>query len=144
MAERKLAGSEMLLFIDQADDTDYDDLVVCLTNNTFKIANAIIDAKSKCGPDNLAGVQSFEVGFEGQIILSPDANRLGIYGLFNLAKNKTRIGWKMARAVPATGDLIITGSAFIANIDTAFADENPATFNATFGIYGTPSITQSA
>ena len=67
MAERKVAGDDVLLFIDPAGGTTYE-LVVCLTSNSFKIANAIIDAKSKCGPDNLPGVQTFEVTFEGQII----------------------------------------------------------------------------
>jgi len=144
MPQRKLAGNDMLLFIDITDGTAYADLVVCLTSNSFKIANAIIDAKSKCGPDNLPGVQSFEVSFEGQIILSPDANKLGTFELLTLAANKTAIGWKMAKAGTAiSGDIIITGRAFIANVDTSFADEAPGTFSTTLGIYGTPTIAET-
>ena len=142
MAERKVAGNDVLLLIDPAGGTSYD-LVVCLTSNSFKIANAIIDAKSKCGPDNLPGVQTFEVAFEGQIIYSPASNRIGVYELLTLAKNKTTIGWKMATASPVTGDVVTSGTAFIANVDTTYGEENPGTFSATLGIYGTPTIAET-
>lgn len=143
MAERKVSGTDVLLMIDPAGGTTYE-LVVCLTSNSFKIANAIIDANTKCGADNLPGVQSFEVAFEGQVIYSPAALRLGIYDLLTVAKNKTTIGWKMSTATPVTGDVVVTGTAFIANVDTAYGDEAPGTFNATLGIYGTPTITETA
>ena len=145
MADDKLSGNDMLLFIDVADGTTYADLVICLTSNGFKISNSIIDAKSKCGADNLPGAQTFEVPFEGQVILRPGTNKLGIYDLLILAKNKTRIGWKIAKAgTAATGDLIITGSAFIADVDIKGAVDDPATFSASLGIYGTPTITEAA
>lgn len=145
MADDKLSGNDMLLFIDVADGTTYSDLVICLTSNGFKISNSIIDAKSKCGADNLPGAQSFEVPFEGQVILRPGTNKLGTYELLNLAKNKTRIGWKIAKAgTAATGDLIITGSGFVAEVDLQFGSEDPSTFSASLGIYGTPTITESA
>lgn len=140
--ERKVTGNDMLLFIDPAGGTSYS-LVVCLTSNSFNIANAVIDAKSKCGPDNLPGVQSFEVSFEGQIIWSPDSGRVGHYSLLTLASNKTTIGWKMAKATNTVdGNVSITGTAFIANVDSTFADEAPGTFACTLGIYGTPTIAE--
>lgn len=142
MAERKVSGNDMLLFIDPAGGTTYE-LVVCLTSNSFKIATAIIDAKSKCGPDTLPGTQTYEVGFEGQVIVDPGTLRAGLFSLLTLAKNKTTVGWKMSVATPATGDVVTSGTAFIANVDTTYADEAPGTFSATFGIYGTPTITET-
>lgn len=145
MADDKLSGNDMLLFIDVADGTTYADLVICLTSNGFKISNAIIDAKSKCGADNLPGAQSFEVPFEGQVILRPGTNKLGSYELLQLALNKTRVGWKISKAgVAATGDLIIKGSGFIADVDLKFGSDDPSTFSASLGVYGTPSITEAA
>ncbi len=145
MADDKLSGNDMLLFIDVADGTTYSDLVICLTSNGFKLSTAIIDAKSKCGADNLPGVTTYEVPFEGQVILRPGTNKVGTYELLTLAKNKTRIGWKIAKAgTPATGDLVITGSGFIAEVDLKFGDDAPSTFSASLGIYGVPTITEAA
>ena len=134
MAERKVNGKDMLLFLDLAGGTAYD-LVVCLTNNSFKIATDIIDAKSKCGADSAPGTTSYEVGFEGQIIEVPDTDRVGMYLLLTAAQNKTTVGWKIARAgTAATGDIVRAGTGFVASVDENFELEGVATFSATLGI----------
>lgn len=142
VADRKIAGNDVLMFIDNTGGTSYG-LVVCLTSNSFGISNAIIDAKSKCGPDNLPGVQTFEVDFEGQVVYSPSGTKVGTFDLLTLAKNKTKIGWKISTATPAAGDIIVEGTGFIADVKTVYGEEAPATFTAKLGIYGTPTITEN-
>lgn len=142
MAERKVAGNDVLMYIDPAGGTSYK-IVVCLTQNSFGIENAIIDAKSKCGPDNLPGAQTVTVDFAGQVILSPDTGRVGVYNLLELAQDKTTIGWKISEVTPATGDVVISGTGFIASVKVDFNDESPSAFTASLGIYGSPTIAET-
>ena len=143
MAERKVPGNDVFMFIDPAGGTAYE-LIVCLTSNSFGIQNAIIDAKSKCGADTLPGTQSFSVSFEGQVIYEPGASRQGIYDLLTLAKNQTTVGWKISTATPVTGDVVIAGTGFLGSVETVYGDEAPSTFTAELGVYGTPTITETA
>lgn len=143
MAERKISGSDMLLLLDLTGGTTYE-LVVCLTGQGFTLANNEIDAKSKCGPDKLPGTQDFAVSFDGQLILSPDALRLGFADLLQAALAKTTVGWKYGPMVPVSGDVVLSGTAFISKFDSTSGQDEPSTFTASLGIYGTPTVTVTA
>ncbi len=67
MAERKISGNDVLLFIDPAGGTTWE-LVICLTSQSLTRATSEIDAKSKCGPDKSPGSQEINVDFEGQVM----------------------------------------------------------------------------
>ncbi len=139
---RKSPGVETFLFIDPSGGTTYAK-IICLTSNSFGIVNNIIDAKSKCGADQLPGTQSFNVDFEGQLIYNATGATVGIYDLLVLAKNQTTIGWKIAQVTPESYDVIITGTGFVAEVANVYGDEAPATFTGKLGIYGTPTITEN-
>lgn len=143
MAERKVVGTDVLLFLDLAGGTAYD-LVVCLTNNTYNATVQEIDAKSKCGPDKLPGTVSFEASFEGQIIIDPAPDRVGIAALYTALTGKTTVGWKIGKVTPVTGDTTYTGTAFISKLDQSFGEDAPSTFSASLGIYGSPVQTVTA
>lgn len=143
MAERKIDGADVLLFIDPAGGTAYD-LIVCLTANSFNAALNEIDSKTKCGADKAPGTPSFEVSFEGQIIYSPDTDRVSTGSLYTLLTGKTTVGWKMGKATPVTGDIVYSGTAFISKLDQTFPEEGRATFSGALGIYGTPTQTITA
>ena len=140
MAERKVDGADVLLFIDTAGGTAYD-TIVCLTSNSFNAALSEIDSKTKCGPDKAPGTASFEVSFEGQIVYSPDTDRLSAAALYTALTNKTAVGWKMGKASLVTGDVSYSGTAFISKLDQTFPEEGRATFSGSLGIYGTPTQT---
>ena len=141
MAQRKIAGNDVLLMLDTAGGTSYG-TVVCLTSNSFEIVNNIIDAKSKCGPDTLPGTVSYNSDFEGQVIYSPSGSNVGIYDLLVAAQSQATCGFKISQATPVTGDVTITGTCFLGSVKQVFGDEAPSTFTATLGIYGTPTITE--
>lgn len=140
MAQRKIAGDDILLFIDPAGGTDYD-TVVCLTQQDFNRARTEIDAKSKCGPDKLPGSESIELTFQGQIVLSPDAGNISEAGMHTLWQNATTIGWKLGKASPVTGDVTYTGTGFISRLNSSYGMDNPSTFDASIGVYG--NVTQT-
>jgi len=140
MAERKVKGGDVLLFIDTAGGTTYDTLV-CLEENSFNAALNEIDAKTKCGPDKAPGTPSFECSFSGQIIFSPDTDRVSAAALYTCLINKTTVGWKIARASEVTGDVSYAGTAFISKLDQTFGLEDNGKFSGSLGIYGTPTQT---
>lgn len=140
--QRKISGSTMLLFIDPTGGTTYVP-AICLTSQSFSLANNEIDAKTKCGPDKLPGTQDFNVDFEGQLILSPTGSSLGYMDLVTLALNKTTIGWKYGPAVPVEGDVVITGSGFLSKFDSTSGQDEPSTFSSSIGVYGSPVFTET-
>lgn len=135
MAERKISGVDKLLFIDPNGGTNYD-LVVCLTSQSLERTTNTIDAASKCGPDKLPGAQEITVNFEGQEVLSPDANRISEADLHDLWENKTTIGWKYGVATPADGDVSYSGQGFISDLTADSGMDDPSTFNATIAVKG--------
>jgi hypothetical protein len=137
---RKVVPKDNVLLIDPTGGTTYN-TILCLESNSFKIANAIIDAKSKCGADNLPGAASFEVSCEGQIAVNSQTGQSDIGDLYTLAANVTTIGWKIGKVTPVTDDVNWSGTAFIANIDMSFPVEGTAKFSMTLGVYGTPTQT---
>ena len=136
MAERKVNGKDILLFIDPAGGENYS-IVVCLTSNSKKLTTATLDAASKCGPDTRPGAQSVSVDFAGQVVVAPDAGRVSEGDLFDLWKNSTNIGWKQGPAAPVDGDVIYTGQGFISDLSDTY-DMNGATFSGTIGVSGFP------
>lgn len=140
--QRKISGSTMLLFIDPLGGTNYVP-AICLTSQSFSLVNNEIDAKSKCGPDKLPGTQDFNVDFEGQLILSPTGSALGYFDLLTLALNKTTIGWKYGPAVPASGDVVLTGTGFLSKFDSTSGQDEASTFSSGIGVYGTPAIVET-
>ena len=136
MAERKVNGKDILLFIDPAGGVDYK-TVVCLTSNSKKLTTATLDAASKCGPDSRPGAQTVTMDFAGQVVVSPDTGRVSEADLFDLWKNSTNIGWKQAPAVPVDGDVIYEGKGFISDLGDTY-DMNGATFTGTIAVSGFP------
>lgn len=134
MAEHKLSGNDVLLFIG-TDGVTYN-TVVCLTSNAITRATNEIEANTKCGPDKLPGVQSNGLTFEGQSIFDPAAGRVSVDDLDDYWRNTTTIYWKMGKAVPGIGDVTYTGTGFISQLDETFAQDTPSTFAGAIGIYG--------
>lgn len=136
MAQRKVNGKDILLFIDPAGGTDYK-TIVCLTSNSKKLATATLDAASKCGPDSSPGAQTISIDFTGQVVVSPDTGKVSEADLFTLWANSTQIGWKIGPAVPVEGDVIYEKQGFIADLSDTY-DMNGATFTGTIAVSGTP------
>lgn len=140
MAERKVKGKDILLFIDLAGGAEYDD-IICLTKQSIKRATEKIDAATKCGPDTQPGKQSVDVDFEGQQMVDPDADRISAGDLHPAWEDQRTIGWKMGPADPQTGDVIYSGTGFLSSLDDEYDLSNPATFSCSIGVYG--NITQT-
>ena len=139
MAEHKVAGGTMLLFVDENGGTNYD-TVVCLTSVTKNDAVSVVDASSACGPDKSPGTLELSYGFEGFLLQDPNS---GISGtdLRILLRNKTTIGWKIAPASPVTGDEVEEGTGYLSELSATFAFDSAGTFSGTIQPYGTPSLT---
>lgn len=137
MAEHKISGNDMLLFIG-TDGTTYD-TVICLTSNGITRSTNEIDAKTKCGPDKLPGTQDVAVNFEGQVMLDP-ATGTSLADLYSYWANKTTIYWKMGPVTPVTGDITWSGTGFVSKLDDTYQQDNPGTFSGSIGIYGSMSI----
>ncbi len=140
MAEHKLSGNDILLFIDPSGGTSYD-TVVCLTSQSLKRTTNTIDAASKCGPDKLAGTQDISIDFEGQNLYDAASGKVSESDLHDLWAGKTTIGWKYAPASPVTGDVSYAGTGFISDLTANAADADPSTFTATIQVKG--SITKT-
>ena len=134
MAEHKLSGNDVLLFVG-TDGITYN-TVVCLTSNGITRARTIIDANTKCGADSLAGVQSNGLTFEGQSMFDPSAGRVSVDDLDDYWRNNTTVYWKMGKAVPAVGDVTYSGTGFISQLDETYAQDTPSTFSGAIGVYG--------
>ena len=134
MSYRKINGKDILLFIDPAGGTSYK-TVICLTDNSKKLATAIVDAASKCGPDSSPGAQTITVDFTGQVVVLPDVGQVAEADLFPLWQNSTVIGWKMGTATPVVGDVTYTGSGFISDLSDTYSMSG-ATFTGTIAVSG--------
>ena len=140
MAEHKVKGGTMLLFIDPAGGTAYD-TVVCLTSVGKSDSVNVIDAASACGPDKSPGVLDLSYTFEGQHLQDPTSDKISGSNLRQLLRSKTTIGWKIAPASPAIGDEIETGTGFISELSSTYAFDSVGTFSGTLQAYGTPTLT---
>jgi hypothetical protein len=138
MAEHKINGTDMLLFISE-DGVDYN-TVICLTANGITRTTSEIDAKTKCGPDKLPGTQENAVTFEGQCMADPSGTTTSVADLVDYWTNKTTIYWKLAVAVPVTGDPVYTGTGFISKLDETYNQDTPGTFSGAIGVYGLANL----
>ena len=136
MAERKITANTWLLMIDTAGGTAYD-TVVCLTDWSFPRSRAEIDSKSFCGPDKSVGqLESGPIDFSGITMLGLGTVTVSTVQLDVAFKANTTIGWKIAPAVPITGDLIYSGTGALSKLDdSASTDDNPK-FSAAISIFG--------
>lgn len=142
MAEHKINGTDMLLFISE-DGVDYN-TVVCLTTESITRTTTQIDAKTKCGPDKLPGTQENAVTFEGQCIADPVTGKTSVVDLVNYWTNKDTIYWKVGPAVPQTGDPVYTGTGFIAELSETYGQDAPGTFSGSIGVYGLANMSVTA
>jgi len=115
MAEHKVQGSNMLLFIDSNGGTDYD-LVVCLTSVSKADSVSVVDASSACGPDKSPGMLELSYSFEGQHLQDPDGGSISGTDLRFLLRSEQTIGWMIAPEAPVTGDEIESGTGFLSEL----------------------------
>ena len=140
MAEHKVAGGTMLLFIDPAGGTDYD-TVVCLTSVSKSASVTVVDASSACGPDKSPGTIELSYGFEGQHLQDPASGKISGTSLRQLLMSKTTVGWKIAPESPVAGDEIEEGTGYLSELSSTYAFDSVGTFTGTLQPYGTPTIT---
>ena len=140
MAEHKVAGGTMLLFIDPAGGTAYD-TVVCLTSVSKADSVTVVDAASACGPDKSPGTLELSYSFEGQHLQDPDSGRISGTDLRTLLRAKTTIGFKIAPVSPITGDEIESGFGFFSELSSTYAFDSIGTFTGTIQPIGVPSLT---
>ena len=139
MAEHKVAGGTMLLFIDPAGGTDYD-TVVCLTSVSKADSITVVDASSACGPDKSPGTLELSYSFEGQHLQDPDSGKVSGTSLRQLLRAKTTIGWMIAPESPVAGDEIEEGTGFLSELSSTYAFDSVGTFTGTIQPYGDPTL----
>ena len=140
MAEHKVAGGTMLLFIDSAGGNAYD-TVVCLTSVSKSDSITVVDASSACGPDKSPGTLELSYSFEGQHLQDPDSGKISGTSLRTLLRNKTTVGFKIAPLVPIEGDEIEEGIGYLSELSSTYAFDSVGTFTGTLQPYGTPNLT---
>lgn len=139
MAEHKVQGGDMLLFIDPTGGDDYS-TVVCLTSVGVSDSVGVIDASSACGPDKSPGSLDISISFEGQHLQDPDSLHISGTDLRLLLRSETTIGWKIAPLVPVDGDEIQYGTGYFSELSSTYAFDSVGTFTGTIQPYGTPTI----
>lgn len=140
MAEHKVTGGTVLLFIDPAGGTSYD-TVVCLTSVGKKDSVNVVDAGSACGPDKSPGTVELSYTFEGKLLQGVGSTKISGTNLRQLLRSKTKIGWKIAPETPVIGDEIEVGTGFLSELSSTYAYDSVGTFTGTIQPYGTPTIT---
>jgi hypothetical protein len=143
MAEHKVAGGTMLLFIDPAGGTDYD-TVVCLTSVSKADSITVVDASSACGPDKSPGTLELSYSFEGQHLQDPESGKISGTSLRQLLRAKTTIGWMIAPESPVAGDEIEEGTGFLSELSSTYAFDSVGTFTGTIQPYGDPTLSIEA
>ena len=139
MAEHKVAGGTMLLFIDPTGGENYD-TVVCLTSVSKDDTVDEIDAASACGPDSSPGNLSLSYGFEGQHLQDPVTGKISGTSLRQLLRAKTTIGWKIAPSNPVEGDEIEYGTGYLSALSSTYSFDSVGTFTGTLRPFGTPTL----
>jgi hypothetical protein len=143
MAEHKVAGGTMLLYIDPAGGTSYD-TVVCLTSVSKSDSVTVVDASSACGPDKSPGTLELSYSFEGQHLQDPDSGKISGTSLRQLLRAKTTIGWEISPENPVTGDEIESGTGYFSELSSTYAFDSVGTFTGTIQPYGTPTLSIEA
>ena len=137
MADDKVDGKDILLFIDPTGGTNYS-LIVCLDSNGLNRSSSTVDASSKCGPDQRAGAQTVVIPFSGQLVYNADTDHLSEGALNDLWADSTLIGWKVARATPVDGDEIYSGQGTITDLNATYDKNDVAKFDGSIGVSGLP------
>ena len=140
MAEHKVAGGTMLLFIDSTGGNNYD-TVVCLTSVGKSDSVSVVDASSACGPDKSPGTVEISYSFEGQHLQDPASGKISGTSLRQLLRAKTTIGWKISPVSPVTGDEVEEGTGYLSELSSTYAFDSVGTFSGTIQPFGTPTIT---
>jgi len=140
MAEHKVQGGDMLLFIDPNGGTNYD-VVVCLTSVGKSDSVTVVDASSACGPDKSPGTLEISYSFEGQHLQDPDTGKISGTDLRQLLRSETTIGWKIAPENPVNGDEIEEGTGYLSELSSTYAFDSVGTFTGTLQPYGDPTLT---
>ena len=143
MAEHKVQGGTMLLFIDPAGGTVYD-TVVCLLSVGKEDSIAEIDAASACGPDSSPGQLTISYSFEGQHLQDPETGKISGTSLRTLLRDKTTVGFKIAPESPVAGDEIETGTGYFSALSSTYGFDSVGTFTGTLKPYGTPVLTEES
>ena len=143
MAEHKVAGGTMLLFIDPTGGTTYD-TVVCLTSVSKSATVSVVDASSACGPDKSPGTVELSNGFEGQHLQDPVTGKISGTSLRQLLLAKTTVGYKIAPETPVTGDEIEEGTGFLSELSSTYSFDSIGTFTGSLNPFGQPTITIQA
>jgi len=140
MAEHKIQGGDMLLFIDPTGGTNYD-TVVCLTSVSSNDSVSVVDASSACGPDKSPGTVEVSISFEGQHLQDPNAGSISGSNLLQLLRAEQTIGWKLSPASPVAGDEIQEGTGFISELSSTYSYDTIGVFTMSISPYGLPTIT---
>lgn len=141
--ERKIAGKDVLFFIDPTSSTPRVwSLVVCLTEQSMSIVNDKLDAATKCGPDTSVGKQTIDISIAGMQIFSAASGRSGINELLDLSLNGSTFAWKYGEAIPTDGSVLFDGTGFLSNLELSSGLDENSTFSASLGVFGTPTKTE--
>ena len=140
MAEHKVAGGTMLLFIDPSGGTSYD-TVVCLTSVGKSDSITVVDASSACGPDKSPGTLELSYTFEGQHLQDPETGKISGTDLRALLRNESTISFEVGPLDLLIGDEIQTGTGFISELSSTYAFDSVGTFTGTIQCYGMPTTT---
>lgn len=139
MAEHKVEGGNMLLFIDPDGGTDYE-IVVCLTSVSKSDSVTVVDASSACGPDKSPGALELSYSFEGQHLQDPDGGAISGTDLRILLRGEQTIGWKIAPETPVDGDEIESGTGFLSELSSTYSFDSVGVFSGVISPYGNPTI----
>jgi len=139
MAEHKVDGGTMLLFIDPSGGTNYD-TVVCLTSVGQAMSVQPVDASSACGPDKSPGAIDISYTFEGQHLQDPITGQISGTDLRLLLMAEQTVGWKLSPETPVAGDEIQEGTGYLSELSSTYAFDSVGVFTGTLQPYGVPTI----
>ena len=140
MAEHKVNGGDMLLFIDPLGGTNYD-TVVCLTYVGISDSVQPVDASSACGPDKSPGAVDMSISFEGQHLHDPNTGDISGTDLRILLRAEQTIGWKLSPVSPVAGDEIQEGTGYLSELSSTYSYSEVGSFSGTIQPYGMPTTT---
>lgn len=139
MAEHKVQGGTMLLYISPLNDGNYD-TVICLLTLTKDDSVGEVDASSYCGPDISPGELSISRSFDGQLLQDPDTGSISGTDLRALMYAKTLVGYKIATIALVTGDETETGEGYITALSSTYSHNEIGLFSGTLRPSGVPVI----
>lgn len=125
-------GNDILLFLGDAATTTVYLPVVCLTNLTWGRSRSTTTTNTKCGTFKSNGSIDYSCTATGLLVTSPDiAAQHGHPDLVSLFTGDTSRKWKIAKAVPVTGDEIIKFEGVINALNDTHPTEGFSTFDLT-------------